>query len=155
MRLVFVFSLLIFVADPAAAVFKCVSQDGRTSFQEQPCADGEGTRFKLHTESPRSGAIDTALAPQLGEDELKARVRAALKDPDSAVFKDVRHVGGGRALCGQVNAKNSYGGYSGFRLFVADSEGVYWAGDGSSQVDVGRYGARRTYVPRAVAWGCL
>lgn len=78
-----------------------------------------------------------------------------LKDPDSAVFKDVWHVGGGRALCGQVNAKNSYGGYSGFRPFVADFEGVSWAGDNSSHADIGSYSARRTYVPRATAWGCL
>lgn len=91
----------------------------------------------------------------MSEDALRGVVLAALKDPTSATFKDVRHVGSGRAICGLVNAKNSYGAYIGFKAFVADSNGVYWAGDGSTQADVGRYEARNTYFPKATQWGCL
>lgn len=57
----------------------------------------------------------------------EARVKALLKDPESAKFGNVFLVTGppdsygGRRLftCGEVNAKNSYGGYSGSARFVA------------------------------------
>jgi hypothetical protein len=81
-------------------------------------------------------------------------VVSSLKDPESARFKELHHVGDGRALCGMVNSKSAYGGYAGFRSFVADAEGIYWSGDGSAAVDVGRWQSRRTYVPKAVFWNC-
>ena len=48
-------------------------------------------------------------------------VRAKLKDPSSAKFKDVyfKHNGKVPAACGKVNAKNSFGGYSGYQRFLA------------------------------------
>lgn len=53
---------------------------------------------------------------------VKSGVLAVLKDPESARFSAIR---GARArkdgaimTCGLVNAKNSYGGYSGNSLFV-------------------------------------
>ncbi len=48
-------------------------------------------------------------------------VRAELKDPDAAQFKDVRAnytEEFGVVACGRVNAKNELGGYTGFRRFV-------------------------------------
>jgi hypothetical protein len=48
-------------------------------------------------------------------------VRGELKDPDAAQFKDVRanHTEQfGVVACGRVNAKNEFGGYTGFRRFV-------------------------------------
>lgn len=47
-------------------------------------------------------------------------VRAKLKDPDSAKFTEVTAIkigGKPHAICGYVNAKNSYGAYSGPRRF--------------------------------------
>ena len=49
-------------------------------------------------------------------------VRNTLKDPDSAQFKDVfanYTEAVGLVACGQVNAKNSFGAYTGFRAFVS------------------------------------
>ena len=49
-------------------------------------------------------------------------VRASLKDPDSAQFKDVYFFRGKDNIpmtCGQVNSKNSFGGFSGFQHFVS------------------------------------
>ncbi len=42
-----------------------------------------------------------------------------LKDPDSAQFRDLvaRNTGKDYAVCGEINAKNSYGGYVGYRQF--------------------------------------
>lgn len=57
------------------------------------------------------------------KEEIKAienKVRYDLKDGDSAKFRNI--IGG----CGEVNAKNSYGAYTGFSRFVInkDSERV-------------------------------
>ncbi len=54
----------------------------------------------------------------------KEAVLQKLKDPDSAKFRDVYfHRGklGMPVACGQVNAKNSMGGYAGFQRFVSGS----------------------------------
>lgn len=56
----------------------------------------------------------------------KAWVEAHLKDPSSVQYRNVRRVpdknGYPRVMiCGEMNAKNSYGGYVGFRRF-------YWYG---------------------------
>ena len=48
-----------------------------------------------------------------------------LKDPDSAKFQNVRIVDyeGGKVVCGEVNGKNSYGGYVGYKPFAAGISG--------------------------------
>ena len=48
----------------------------------------------------------------------KAKTTAAynLKDPDSAKFRDMTVIRG--VVCGQINAKNSMGGYVGFKRFL-------------------------------------
>lgn len=45
---------------------------------------------------------------------------AVMKDPDSAQFRNTRIVQGkgGDALCGEVNGKNSFGGYIGYQPFA-------------------------------------
>lgn len=53
-----------------------------------------------------------------GKDAVKMR----LKDPDSAAFKKVYFSRGKRGIpmvCGQVNAKNGFGGFSGFEYFIS------------------------------------
>ena len=44
------------------------------------------------------------------------KIKLKLKDPDSAQFKNV-YVSTIKNICGEFNAKNSYGGYNGFALF--------------------------------------
>lgn len=54
--------------------------------------------------------------------EGTAATKAILKDPDSAVFKDVyynKRKDTAAAACGFVNSKNSYGGFSGFVRFAS------------------------------------
>lgn len=61
----------------------------------------------------------------------KERVKASLKDPESARFSSLylakRRSDGPKeiVLCGEVNAKNSYGGYSGARAFISSPSMVY------------------------------
>lgn len=51
----------------------------------------------------------------------KGRIKALLKDPGSAEFQNtfVSRKLGGPVVCGEVNAKNSFGGYTGFQRFVS------------------------------------
>jgi hypothetical protein len=55
--------------------------------------------------------------------KAKARVKQQLLDADSARFQDVKVlVGGKKGVCGQINAKNSTGGMTGFLPFTYDGE---------------------------------
>jgi len=53
--------------------------------------------------------------------EHQIRISSRLKDPDSAQFKDVfaSKSSGSPVVCGYVNAKNSFGGYSGYQRFIS------------------------------------
>jgi hypothetical protein len=51
--------------------------------------------------------------------KAKRAVEFLLKDPDSAEFRSVRE-SAKRYVCGEVNAKNSFGAYTGFRRFAVD-----------------------------------
>lgn len=74
---------------------------------------------------------------------VQAGVRSSLKDPASARFdrvqlwkagqKDATHI----AVCGYVNAKNSFGGYTGDKPFVGVMDGRIFvvAGMGGSDLD--------------------
>lgn len=58
------------------------------------------------------------------EEGIKVAVQSltnGLKDPDSAKFRNVRMktYDGLHIVCGEVNAKNSYGGYTGYKRFAA------------------------------------
>jgi hypothetical protein len=63
-------------------------------------------------------------------EHAKRTVADSLRDPSSAQFREVRkvrlHFAGNRVtlICGEVNAKNGFGGYVGFRPFyyVADAK---------------------------------
>lgn len=48
-------------------------------------------------------------------------VRSKLRDPDSAEFRNVQFYSGGPSptTCGEVNAKNGFGGFSGYERFIA------------------------------------
>ena len=60
------------------------------------------------------------------EDASKEVVKGSLKDPQSAQFQNLY------GYCGEVNSKNSYGGYVGFKKYIVvnqtvlmeDSEGI-------------------------------
>lgn len=53
----------------------------------------------------------------LNQDRMKDR----LKDPDSAQFRNsfVSRSGGAPVVCGEINAKTSFGGYGGFKRFIS------------------------------------
>ena len=62
-------------------------------------------------------------ASEQEEAAVMAAVAALMKDPDSVQFRNVQtvvyntEVGRSAYVCGEFNAKNSYGGYVGYRRF--------------------------------------
>jgi hypothetical protein len=60
-------------------------------------------------------ATDSNMAVKLIS-EARIAVKANLKDPSSAVFSEERVYS--KTVCGQVNAKNYFGGYVGLRQYV-------------------------------------
>jgi hypothetical protein len=78
---------------------------------------GYASETRLYLE--RNGQEETIAAAQ---DSAKR----ILKDPDSAKFQNLRiaEYDGGSVVCGEINAKNSYGGYVGYKQFVAGVSGA-------------------------------
>lgn len=53
----------------------------------------------------------------------KEAIKTKLKDPESAQFRNVQFYSGlAPVTCGEVNAKNSFGGYSGYERFIAGGD---------------------------------
>jgi len=53
-------------------------------------------------------------------DDARAAIQATLRDPSSALFYDELVFGKGksRTVCGNVNARNGFGGYTGKSAFI-------------------------------------
>lgn len=49
--------------------------------------------------------------------QVESQIRASMKDPDSAQFRPGFADAKKQIVCGEVNAKNSYGGYTGFEKY--------------------------------------
>lgn len=73
------------------------------------------------------GAANLAGCDIILEREATESVRDALRDPESARFSEmevVEYEPGSRAVCGEVNAKNAYGGYTGDKRFYYRAGGL-------------------------------
>jgi hypothetical protein len=80
-------------------------------------------------ESAQGEARDRTFAAQEG-------VRYHAKDPASVQFREVFATA--TMVCGQYNARNSYGAYAGFMRFVSDGKNVIWIEDdiGKDRIDL-------------------
>lgn len=67
--------------------------------------------------------------PSVKKELSKVSVKKLLKDPSSAQWGDIVYSNKTGAVCGFVNAKNSFGGYTGMKEFV------YFAGMASINDD--------------------
>jgi hypothetical protein len=54
---------------------------------------------------------------------LKTKVADGLSDPLSAQFRQLKYLADSNSLCGEINAKNSLGGYAGFKKFGVSVDG--------------------------------
>jgi hypothetical protein len=94
-----------------------------------------GIRAEQVADETSSGGGNAAAKPQLRErvepsenDIAHAQnmIKEMLKDPESARFRRIYGAQGNVekiAICGEVNAKNSYGGYTGYKPFMVFEDG--------------------------------
>ena len=77
------------------------------------------TYAKATTEFLKTSNSKTAIA------KTQELAKKSLKDPESAQFRDVKiqNYGDLKIICGEINAKNSYGGYVGFKRFMGSPTG--------------------------------
>ncbi|WP_235953674.1 hypothetical protein [Acinetobacter terrae] len=94
-----VFALLLFIALPFMA-------NDDSSTQAEPIQTVTNPVTSTQSEHSRRVQIQT---------DSRIALKGFLKDPDSA---EIRNHNGN---CGEVNSKNSFGGYTGFRRFIASS----------------------------------
>jgi len=89
--------------------------DRKAHFEEQERIEAEREAAKLAEKERRDRereARDRAIAMEV---DAKIALKNFLKDPDSAQIRN-QH-----GFCGEVNSKNSFGGYTGFKRFIASS----------------------------------
>jgi len=75
---------------------------------------------------PVTSKNDWRTSRAFSQDVVEAAVRPQLRDPQSAIFRDLsatndRKIGkspAGLVICGYVNAKNGFGGYTGEKAFI-------------------------------------
>ena len=56
-------------------------------------------------------------------EKLQSKVRDGFNDPTSTQFRNAKLLSSNNVLCGEVNSKNAYGGYVGFKRFAVNSAG--------------------------------
>lgn len=84
-----------------------------------PSVNSSGSSSSTQTVGSSGGSSPTQNMSYMlvEQDKIKSR----LKDPDSAEFRNV-FVSSKYAVCGEVNAKNSIGGYTGFVRFISGGD---------------------------------
>lgn len=109
----------------AQGIYKCISSDGKVSYQQQECPLDQAALIMEKPKAQKEHIKKTLLAVDISDDEkqdYKNIVINNMKDPTSVMLKDIRYYlqlpTREMVVCGKVNAKNSYGGYTGYSNFV-------------------------------------
>ncbi|CAG4924593.1 zinc-ribbon domain-containing protein [Paraburkholderia saeva] len=92
------------------------------STQTQASSNSTPQATARQTATPTSSEDDDETKQMVWMERVKDAVKARLKDPDSAMFKNVFFSRGKDNIpmtCGQVNSKNSFGGFVGFQRFIS------------------------------------
>lgn len=89
-----------------------------------PSSSTDTSSTSNNDEASEENPFDDVAKQGLWIVKSKEGIKKRLKDPGSAKFRDVRFYSGGKTpvVCGQVNAKNALGGYSGFERFIASGD---------------------------------
>lgn len=105
-------ALAVFVAPVLLLLGYCTSQ-------RETKADTAADTVASDKDAPQSSLAVQILDARVGGE---LRLKTDLKDGDSARFSDEfvsRLSGGNLMLCGEVNSKNGFGAYTGFKRFIA------------------------------------
>ena len=127
--------------------------------EAQACANMQTQQAQSETETIRAARAQhsvTAL-PLTAAEQAAATdaIKRQLRDPDSAEFRNFaayHDVRSGDVICGEVNAKNAYGGYIGYSAFILKSDpSGQWSVEFDDENDLAHLVARTCRVDAAVA----
>lgn len=104
---------------PTAGVYQDPPENALSSIRTNSLNVVKKFASETHPFLEKNGQEKTIAAAQ---DSIKR----GLKDPNSAEFQNLRiaNYNNGKVVCGEINAKNSYGGYVGYKRFVAGISGA-------------------------------
>ena len=86
------------------------------------CGPSE-SQLKAEAAKREKAEAEAAKAAEIARIEVyKSKVLTQLKDPNSAQFRNLKILDNDRGMCGEVNAKNAFGGYVGFSAFAVDGK---------------------------------
>ena len=115
------FSVVFFVFSTSVhAQWKCVDNTGREYQVSQPVMTDKCEQLWEEPEEPEKPVKREKLSDKARQrtiEKAKEAVRSNLKDPYSAQFRKII-VWNSSTVCGEVNAKNTYGGYVGYTRFI-------------------------------------
>jgi len=140
---------ILFVFGAAMAITGCASSSSGYDPYEQL------RQVSLSSVALYAASVKEAMAndtPQQIIEKGKKALAEKLKDPDSAKFRNVRLVKylDSAVICGEINGKNSYGGYVGFVDFVGGiNNGTMRNRDKDQYIEITK--AANTGIDRACA----
>ncbi len=99
---------------------KATKAPAATKPKAKPSAEPKPATVAKEDESPFADQSKQALWIVKSHGAIKSRLR----DPGSADFRNSRFYSGGPVpvVCGEVNSKNGFGGYTGFQRFIASGD---------------------------------
>lgn len=70
----------------------------------------------------------------------KQRLHDALRDPEGTRYRDVRAMASGSrvSLCGEINMRNGFGGFTGYKRFIADGGAIVLPDSDLNEVVIAR-----------------
>lgn len=115
------------IASVAVVLYMVTPSSNKALPSTQAIANSSSQR----TAAPARAEENTA--PKVNEYALfriaRENAKGRLKDPDSAQFRN-QFVGKKGVPCGEVNSKNSFGGFTGYQRFIASGGGLaFFEGD--------------------------
>lgn len=126
--LVCITAVVMMSTSAASPIYKCEDAKGGTVYRDEPCRDDQ-TRVIVSPPSTTTQQRNADIArrvEQISRQPLPTDYRAqidrylarTLLDPDS---RRIEYIGQpyGSAVCGMVNARNRFGGYTGRQIFLA------------------------------------
>lgn len=103
-----------------AAADKVAKAPATTKPKAKPSPQSRQTSATKSDDDPLADETKQGLWIVKSRDAIKSRLR----DPSSADFRNVRFYSGGPVpvVCGEVDSKNGFGGYTGFQRFIASGD---------------------------------
>lgn len=142
MRTLTILPFLLFLGSvDAAQVYKCIDQAGKVTFGQVPCGGVLEEQPSEQVNEPAANKVSSESAvrviypaPEGSEENARRAISLKLKDPDSLQIRNIVATGISPdpekwVICGEYNARNSFGGYVGFHKFSLVDGKAFLGGD--------------------------